>query len=97
VEEGLRLSGLLQAGVHVSEDGSVHQRRGKLVCVVSNLAVEALERTLLAPEHEEPTVDEIVAVMRHTVDDRHGWRVRAMSSGRRRGRATLATPSRRSS
>ena len=24
------------------------------------------------------TVDEIVAVMRHTSDDRHGWRVRAM-------------------
>jgi integrase len=25
-----------------------------------------------------PTVEEIVAVMRHTPDDRHGWRVRAM-------------------
>jgi integrase len=27
---------------------------------------------------DAPTVDEIVAVMRHTADDRHGWRVRAM-------------------
>ncbi len=25
-----------------------------------------------------PTVDEIVAVVRHASDDRHGWRVRAM-------------------
>src|SRR3954470_6501549 len=29
------------------------------------------------PAHP-PTIDEIVAVMRHTSDDRHGWRVRAM-------------------
>jgi hypothetical protein len=27
---------------------------------------------------DPPTVDEIVGVMRHTPDDRHGWRVRAM-------------------
>jgi site-specific recombinase XerD len=27
---------------------------------------------------DPPTVDEIVAVMRHTADDRHGWRARAM-------------------
>ena len=27
---------------------------------------------------DPPTVDEIVAVMRHTVDDRHGFRLRAM-------------------
>jgi integrase len=27
---------------------------------------------------DPPTVDEIVAVMRHTGDDRHGWRLRAM-------------------
>ena len=27
---------------------------------------------------DPPTVDEIVAVMRHAGDDRHGWRVRAM-------------------
>ena len=27
---------------------------------------------------DPPTVDEIVAVMRHASDDRHGWRVRAM-------------------
>ena len=27
---------------------------------------------------DPPTVEEIVAVMRHTGDDRHGWRVRAM-------------------
>src|SRR5215204_4804333 len=27
---------------------------------------------------DPPTVDELVAVMRHTSDDRHGWRVRAM-------------------
>jgi integrase len=27
---------------------------------------------------DPPTVDEIVAVMRHTSGDRHGWRVRAM-------------------
>jgi integrase len=27
---------------------------------------------------DPPTIDEIVAVMRHTSDDRHGWRVRAM-------------------
>jgi integrase len=27
---------------------------------------------------DPPTVDEIVAVMRQTPDDRHGWRVRAM-------------------
>jgi site-specific recombinase XerD len=27
---------------------------------------------------DPPTVDEIVAVMRHTSDDRHGWRLRAM-------------------
>ena len=27
---------------------------------------------------DPPTVDEIVAVMRHTSDDRHGWRVRGM-------------------
>jgi hypothetical protein len=27
---------------------------------------------------DPPTVEEIVAVMRHTADDRHGWRVRAM-------------------
>jgi integrase len=27
---------------------------------------------------DPPTVDEIVAVMRHTCGDRHGWRVRAM-------------------
>jgi hypothetical protein len=26
---------------------------------------------------DPPTVDEIVAVMRHSADDRHGWRVRA--------------------
>ena len=37
----------------MSEDGLVHQRRGKLVCVVSDLPVEALETTLLAPEQEE--------------------------------------------
>jgi integrase len=27
---------------------------------------------------DPPTVDEIVALMRHADDDRHGWRVRAM-------------------
>jgi site-specific recombinase XerD len=27
---------------------------------------------------DPPTVDEIVAVMRHTPNDRHGWRIRAM-------------------
>jgi integrase len=27
---------------------------------------------------DPPTVDEIVAVMRHTADDRHGWRLQAM-------------------
>jgi len=27
---------------------------------------------------DPPTIDEIVAVMRHTSDDRHGWRLRAM-------------------
>ena len=27
---------------------------------------------------DPPTVDEIVAVMRSTADDRHGWRLRAM-------------------
>jgi site-specific recombinase XerD len=27
---------------------------------------------------DPPTVDEIVAVMRHAPDDRHGWRIRAM-------------------
>ena len=27
---------------------------------------------------DPPTVEEIVAVMRHAADDRHGWRVRAM-------------------
>jgi integrase len=27
---------------------------------------------------DPPTVDEIVAVMRHTANDRHGWRLRAM-------------------
>jgi integrase len=27
---------------------------------------------------DPPMIDEIVAVMRHTADDRHGWRVRAM-------------------
>ena len=27
---------------------------------------------------DPPTVDEIVAVMRHTLDDRHGWRIRAV-------------------
>ena len=27
---------------------------------------------------DPPTVEEIVAVMRHVPDDRHGWRVRAM-------------------
>jgi site-specific recombinase XerD len=27
---------------------------------------------------DPPTVDEIVSVMRHTSDDRHGWRLRAM-------------------
>src|SRR3954451_24177989 len=27
---------------------------------------------------DPPTIDEIVAVIRHTSDDRHGWRVRAM-------------------
>jgi integrase len=27
---------------------------------------------------DPPTIDEIVAVMRHTSDDRHGWRARAM-------------------
>jgi integrase len=27
---------------------------------------------------DSPTVDEIVAVMRHTTEDRHGWRLRAM-------------------
>jgi hypothetical protein len=30
---------------------------------------------------DPPTIDEIVAVMRHTSDDRHGWRVRAMIVG----------------
>jgi site-specific recombinase XerC len=28
---------------------------------------------------DPPTVEEIVAVMRRTADDRHGWRVRAMT------------------
>jgi integrase len=28
---------------------------------------------------DPPTVEQIVAVMRHTADDRHGWRVRALS------------------
>jgi hypothetical protein len=28
---------------------------------------------------DAPTIDEIVAVMRHTADERHGWRRRAMS------------------
>jgi hypothetical protein len=27
---------------------------------------------------DPPTVEEIVSVMRHAPDDRHGWRVRAM-------------------
>lgn len=27
---------------------------------------------------DPPTLEEIVAVMRHAADDRHGWRVRAM-------------------
>jgi integrase len=27
---------------------------------------------------DPPTVDEIVAVMRHAADDRHGWRLRAV-------------------
>jgi hypothetical protein len=27
---------------------------------------------------DPPTVEEIVAVMRHAADDRHGWRVRAL-------------------
>jgi integrase len=27
---------------------------------------------------DPPTVDEIVAVMRHIAEDRHGWRLRAM-------------------
>jgi len=27
---------------------------------------------------DPPTIDEIVAVMRHESDDRHGWRLRAM-------------------
>jgi len=27
---------------------------------------------------DPPTIDEIVAVMRHTAEDRHGWRLRAM-------------------
>ena len=27
---------------------------------------------------DPPTVEEIVAVMRHTDEDRHGWRLRAM-------------------
>src|SRR5829696_5853904 len=27
---------------------------------------------------DPPTVDEIVAVMRHTAENRHGWRLRAM-------------------
>jgi site-specific recombinase XerD len=27
---------------------------------------------------DPPTVDEIVAVLRHTADDRHGWRMRAL-------------------
>jgi hypothetical protein len=27
---------------------------------------------------DPPTIDEIAAVMRHTVADRHGWRLRAM-------------------
>jgi site-specific recombinase XerD len=27
---------------------------------------------------DPPTVDEIIAVMRHAADDRHGWRVRAL-------------------
>jgi integrase len=27
---------------------------------------------------DPPTVEEIVAVMRHVADDRHGWRLRAM-------------------
>jgi site-specific recombinase XerD len=27
---------------------------------------------------DPPTMEELVAVMRHAADDRHGWRVRAM-------------------
>ncbi len=27
---------------------------------------------------DSPTVEEIVAVMRHAADDRHGWRTRAV-------------------
>jgi hypothetical protein len=40
----------------------------------------AARRATRAREYpaDPPTVDEIVAVMRHAADDRHGWRVRAM-------------------
>jgi hypothetical protein len=27
---------------------------------------------------DPPTVEKIVAIMRHTADDRHGWRLRAL-------------------
>jgi hypothetical protein len=45
-----------------------------------------------------PTIDEIVDVMRHTGDDRHGWRLRAMivvlgRAGLRRRSRSPSTPS----
>ena len=42
--EGLGLRGAVSVGVDVSEDSSVHERRGKLVRVVLDLALEAGER-----------------------------------------------------
>jgi hypothetical protein len=39
---------------------------------------------------DPPGVDEIVAVMRHAADDRHGWRPRVRSRHVADGRETLA-------
>jgi hypothetical protein len=42
---------------------------------------------------DRPTVDEIVAVMRHTADDRHGWRLPRAQRQRERSRVARAIES----
>src|SRR5215203_5420427 len=46
-------------------------------CPATTLAVHRATRACTTPA-DPPTIDEIVAVMRHTADDRHGRRLRAM-------------------
>ena len=52
VEYGCGRFWTLCSGVHLGENGAVHERRGKLVRVVPDLALEAVQAALLAVQYE---------------------------------------------